>query len=98
MQCLCTSGIGKKQVINVCDGAVLGYVTDIEIDKCDGRVIAFIVGCTSGLGFSKGDAVRIPWCNVKCIGEDTILVDVAPCDCKCQAQEDKKKKKINKIL
>lgn len=98
MQSLCMSGIGKKQVINVCDGAVLGFVTDIEIDKCDGRVTAFIIGCGSALGFSKGDAVRIPWCNVKCIGEDAILVDIVPCECKCQPSEDKKKKKFNKIL
>lgn len=98
MSCLCTSGIGKKQVINVCDGAVLGFVTDIEIDKCDGRVIAFIIGCNSALGFSKGETVRIPWCNVKCIGEDTVLVDIVLSECKCQLPEDKKKKKFNKIL
>lgn len=98
MQCCSTSGISKKQVINICDGAVLGFVTDIEIDMCDGKVAAFIVGCSSALGFSKGEAVRIPWCNVKCVGEDTILVDIVLSECKCTPPEDKKKKKINKIL
>ena len=98
MQCCSTFGIGKKQVINVCDGAILGYVTDIEFDICEGRITAVIVGCQSSLGFGKGDSVRVPWCNIKCFGEDTILVDIAVNECKCSPCDDKKKKKGNKII
>ena len=42
-----TSGIGQKQVINVCDGTNLGFVTDIEFEICEGKIVALIVGdCT----------------------------------------------------
>ncbi len=89
----CTTGIGKKQVINVCDGAIIGYVTDIEFDSCDGKIIALIVGDCSALGFSKGESVRVPWCNIKCFGEDTILVEIVIADCKYERGDDKRKKK-----
>ncbi len=91
-----TSGIGQKQVINVCDGANLGYVTDIELDICDGRIVALLVGGCSALGLGKGETVRVPWCNIKCFGEDVILVDIvlAECKCACPSEEKKKKRKI----
>lgn len=92
MECCSTSGIGQKQVVNVCDGACLGYVTDIEINVCDGRVAALLVG--GGTFLCKGEALRIPWCNVKCFGEDVILVEIVPAECKCTCpSEDKKKKR-----
>ena len=93
MHCYSTAGIGQKQVINICDGAVIGYVTDIEFDTCDGRICALIVGDCSALGFSKGESVRIPWDKIKCFGEDTILVEIVINDCKCVCNDDKRKKK-----
>ena len=98
MQCCSTSGIGQKQVINLCDGAILGFVTDIEFEMCEGRITALIVGCSSSLGFGKGEAIRVPWCNIKCVGEDTILVDIVVNECKCACPDDKKKKKFNKLI
>ena len=75
MQHTSTSGIGKKQVINVCDGAVLGYVTDIEFDVCDGRITAIVVRGECGLlGNRKGEDLVIPWDKIQKIGEDIILV------------------------
>jgi len=64
-----------KDVINICDGKILGHVTDIELEGEQGRVCAFLV--SNGLGFWIGsrDLLRIPWEQVKCIGEDTILVE-----------------------
>ena len=32
-----------KEVINICDGKRLGYINDVEIDSCDGRICAIIV-------------------------------------------------------
>ena len=93
MECCSTTGIGQKLVINVCDGAKLGYVTDIEFNTCDGRVYALIVGNCSALGFSKGEAVRVPWDRIKCIGEDTILVEISVPECKCTDTDAEKKKK-----
>ncbi|MBE6679328.1 MAG: YlmC/YmxH family sporulation protein [Ruminococcaceae bacterium] len=89
-----TAGIGQKQVINVCDGAIIGFVTDIEFDSCDGRITALIVGDCTSLGFAKGESVRIPWCNIKCFGEDTILVEIVISECKyaCSCEEKKKKR------
>lgn len=91
-QCV-ASGIGKKIVINVCDGASLGYVTDIELDMCDGRIAALIVGDCTLLGISKEEVIRIEWCKIKCIGEDAILVEINLNECKCSISDDKDRKK-----
>ena len=87
-----TSGIGNKTVINVCDGANLGYVTDIEFDTADGRIVALIVG-EGGLCLSKEEAVRVPWSRIRCFGEDVILVDIVVAECKCPCRMDGQKKK-----
>lgn len=90
-----TSGIGQKQVINVCDGTNLGYVTDIEFEICEGKITSLIVGDCVALGFSKEEEIRIPWCKIKCIGEDVILVEVVLDECRhspCACGEKKKKK------
>ena len=88
-----TTGIGQKSVINVCDGTRLGYVTDIEFEVCEGRIVALIVGECSALGFSKGESVRIPWNKIQCIGEDVILVQIVISECKFNRANDEKKKK-----
>ncbi|MBQ4556765.1 MAG: YlmC/YmxH family sporulation protein [Clostridia bacterium] len=93
MECCSTTGIGHKQVINVCDGAIIGYVTDIEFEMCDGKIVALIVGECSALGLARGESIRVPWCKIKCIGEDTILVEIIIEECKCVCRDDKKKKK-----
>ena len=69
-----------KEVINVCDGSRLGYVSDLELDMETGRVLALIVpgpGRFFGLFCGKDEYV-IPWCRVCKIGGDIILVDVKP--------------------
>ncbi len=93
MQCCSTSGIGQKQVINVCDGKLLGYITDIEFNICDGQLVAIIVGESPTLCLQKGESIRVPWCKIKCFGEDTILVDIVIDECRCVCREDDKRKK-----
>ncbi|MBQ9133809.1 MAG: YlmC/YmxH family sporulation protein [Clostridia bacterium] len=88
-----TSGIGQKQVINVCDGTNLGFVTDIEFEICEGKIVALIVGDCTPLGLSKEEQIRIPWCKIKCIGEDVILVEIVINECKCSCRDDGDKKK-----
>lgn len=69
-----------KEVINICDGARLGCVQDAAFDFVTGHITALIVpGPCRCLGFAppKTDFV-IPWCCVKRIGPDIILVDVSP--------------------
>ena len=66
-----------KQVINVCDGKILGYVTDFKLDSCSGRLTAIILpGECSFWGFKKCTDIIIPWEKICKIGEDTILVDI----------------------
>ena len=52
-----------KEVIHVCEGARLGYVNDLVVDICCGRVTALIVpGPCRFLGlFGREDDYVIPW-------------------------------------
>ncbi len=72
------SELKKREVINVCDGARLGCVCDLEIDMQTGCVLALIVpGETRWLGVLKGhDDLVIPFCRIRKLGEDVILVEL----------------------
>ena len=67
----------NKEVIDVCEGRRLGFVCDVDVDICNGRIVAIIVpGCRNFFGlFGRGDDYVIPWCNIKKIGDDIIIVD-----------------------
>ena len=72
----------NKQVINVCNGKILGYVTDFEIDPCSGKLTAIILPGNCGiLGFKKSNDIVIPWEKICKIGIDTILVDIGIPSC-----------------
>ncbi len=66
-----------KEVINVSDGARLGYVSDVEIDLADGRLTALIVpGAYRMMGFlGREEDTIIKWDKIKKIGEDIIIID-----------------------
>ena len=77
MKICSTADLCEKEVINLCDGERLGYVTEFEIDICDARVTAIVIPAEIGLfGCPKGESLVIPWDKIECIGEDTILVKV----------------------
>lgn len=63
-----------KEVINIRDGARLGYVSDVEVDVDCGRVVSIIVP-GSGFKLFNGSEYVIPWENICRIGEDIVLVD-----------------------
>ena len=68
-----------KEVINVCDGKRLGFVQDVCADLDTGRITSIIVpGGTNRLMnlFSNSNDIVIPWEQIKCIGEDLILVEI----------------------
>lgn len=70
----------QKEVINVCDGARLGAICDLELDICAGTILALIVPGPArcfGLLHSAEELV-IPFCQIKKIGEDVILVEIHP--------------------
>ncbi|MBP3633878.1 MAG: YlmC/YmxH family sporulation protein [Oscillospiraceae bacterium] len=67
-----------KEVINICDGRRLGYVSDLELEAESGRIISLSVPCPGrffGLFGARGIYV-LPWQCIRRIGDDLILVDV----------------------
>ena len=76
MQCR-ANDLRCKDVVNIRNGARIGYVNDFEIDISTARILSLIVYGRLrlfGLLGRKKDRI-IPWDNIKVIGEDTILVN-----------------------
>ncbi len=67
-----------KEVINIIDGKRLGYVQDVCADLETGTITHIIVPGSNKLMnfFTQNNNIVIPWKNVKCIGEDIILVEI----------------------
>ncbi|MCQ2478158.1 MAG: YlmC/YmxH family sporulation protein [Clostridia bacterium] len=66
----------NKQVVCVEDGAVLGYISDIELDTDSGTLVSVVIyGKPRLLGLmgSKDDII-IPFHDIKVIGHETVLV------------------------
>ena len=67
-----------KEVINITDGRRLGFVQDVNADLETGTITSIIVPGSSKLisFFSSSNDIIIPWQNIKCIGDDIILVEI----------------------
>ena len=67
-----------KEVININDGKRLGFVQDVTADLESGVITSIIVPGNSKLlnMFSGNNDIVIPWQNIKCIGDDVILVEI----------------------
>lgn len=65
-----------RQVVCVGDGAILGYVSDIELDTENGKLSSIVIyGKQKAFGiFGREDDIVIPWENIEIIGDETILV------------------------
>lgn len=76
MQCR-MSDLRRKEVINVCDGCRLGYVSDLDLRIPEGQVCAIIVyGPCRFFGlFGRGEEFYIPCDCIQKIGDDIILID-----------------------
>ena len=73
-----------KEVICVCDGRRLGFVSDVVIELPEGQIVAIVIPgpCRFfGLWGRKDDFV-IPWHCIRRIGPDIVLVDVKPDECR----------------
>ena len=72
-----------KEVIAICDGRRLGYISDARIDLAQGQITAIIVpGPCRFLGlWGHRDDYIIPWHCIRKMGPDIVLVDVKPEDC-----------------
>ena len=70
----------EKDVINICDCKRLGNVADLVFDQKTGRIEALILFCPGkcwGL-FGKDSECVIPWCDIRQIGPDIILIEIPP--------------------
>lgn len=76
MQCR-IRGLRCKEVINICDGCRLGFVSDVDIKVPEGQVVAIVVNgpCRFFGLFGRGEEFYIPWECIKQIGDDIILID-----------------------
>lgn len=81
MSIMSTEQLREKDVINLCDGAKLGRVSELEFDTCQGKIHAFTVSRDCGFfSFGKAPCLTIPWNKIECIGEDTLLVRIPCCE------------------
>lgn len=70
-----------KEVICVSDGRRLGFVNDVEIDTCTGRLVAIVVPGRGRGMFGRRQDFVIPWEAIRRIGDDIILTSFCPPDC-----------------
>ncbi len=68
----------QKEVVNVRDGKILGFVIDVDAELTNGAIKSIVVAQVGKLIKSLGgkNNITIPWNNVKLIGEDVILVEI----------------------
>ena len=89
-----TADLRRLEIVNLCDGARLGYASDFEFDCRDARILAIVINGSCGLfGFGREDDLIIPWHMIECIGEDTILVKLTQQDLSCCVSPHRKNKK-----
>ena len=67
-----------NEVVNIVDGKRLGFVQDVTADLESGVITSIIVPGNSKLLnlFAGNNDIVIPWQDIKCIGEDIILVEI----------------------
>ena len=72
------SDIMEKEIINVKNGKRMGFITDIDMDVNDGKIISFSITGDGGRGFfSRGNEQQvILWSDILKIGCDTIIVNI----------------------
>ncbi len=71
------SQLREKELVNICDGACFGRVSDMELDPCTGTICALIApGPPRFFGLMRGpEELVIPYASIRKIGDDVILVD-----------------------
>ena len=83
----------QKDVINLCDAARIGCVSDIEFDTCSGQICSLIIStCNGWFSFSKDCRIVLPWNRIECIGEDAILVKISDAELETFFKHDKKRR------
>lgn len=72
-----------REVVNICDGTRMGYVEDVQIDLCLGRITAIVVPGQRRLMnvLGRRENIVIPWSAIRNIGDDIVLVDMPQRPC-----------------
>ena len=68
----------QKEVINIKDGKILGFVVDVQANFESGEINSIIVAKTGKFinNIRSRNNITIPWENIQKIGEDVILVAI----------------------
>ncbi len=68
----------QKEVIDINEGKILGFIIDVQADFDNGEINSIIVAKTGKIFNSIGSKnnITIPWNSIKKIGEDVILVEI----------------------
>ncbi|MBQ3229562.1 MAG: YlmC/YmxH family sporulation protein [Clostridia bacterium] len=65
----------SKEVVNLCNGCLLGCISDIEFNVCTGEIISIILPGNGILAsLSSKNRICIPWRDIERIGKDAVLV------------------------
>ena len=73
-----------KEVICVCDGRRLGYISDACVELPGGNIVSLIVPgpCRLFGLLGRRDDYVIPWNKIVRMGPDIVLVDAKPEECR----------------
>ncbi|CDG01546.1 YlmC/YmxH family sporulation protein [Clostridium chauvoei] len=69
------NALRSMEVIDIKNGAKLGFVKDVVIDIKESKVVAIILPSIDKNWFSKEEDIEVPWDHVKKAGIDVLLVD-----------------------
>ncbi len=79
-----------KEVVCINDGRRLGYITDVQVEVPEGRVLAIVVpGPCRFLGlWGRREDYLIPWRCICRIGPEIVLVDAKLEECRIPRHKD----------
>lgn len=80
-----------KEVVNVLNGARMGHVIDMIIDRNGKDVLGVVVPGTRKL-FRANEDIFVPWNNIDKIGNDVILIALDVQSAACVAKVKSKDK------
>ena len=67
----------RKDIVSISDGRKLGRIVDLVFSSSTGKVQGIVAPYGRKFLCFRSQEVYIPYCNIKTIGEDIILVDIS---------------------
>ncbi|HEY8436901.1 MAG TPA: YlmC/YmxH family sporulation protein [Haloplasmataceae bacterium] len=70
------STMQSKDVVNVLDGSIIGYICDLDLEPNSGQIFSIYIQPNGIFSFfSKKEKICIGWDQIIKIGEDVIIVN-----------------------